>query len=134
MKNSRKIKGTAAERELLHKFWSVGWACLRAAGSGSMKYPCVDLLAGNKVRKLAIECKTSKALIKYMSKDDIYQLQKFSSLFGAEPWIAVKFDKKEWFFITIEDLRPCGNNFAIDMEAVKSRGLLFEEVIKNKEY
>lgn len=131
---SRKSKGTAAERELLHKFWSVDWACLRAAGSGSMKHPCVDLLAGNKMRKLAIECKTSKAKIKYMSKDDIWQLQKFSSLFGAEPWIGVKFDKEEWFFISIEDLRPSGNSFAIDMDTVKSRGLLFEELIKNEKY
>ena len=131
---SRKSKGTAAERELLHKFWSVDWACLRAAGSGSMKHPCVDLLAGNKMRKLAIECKTSKAKIKYMSKDDIWQLQKFSSLFGAEPWIGVKFDKEEWFFISIEDLRSSGNNFAIDMDTVKSRGLLFEELIKDEKY
>jgi len=77
IKMSRKSKGISAERDLLHKFWAAGWACLRAAGSGSMKYPCVDLIAGNKLRKLAIECKTSKNTIKYFSKEDIDQLKAF---------------------------------------------------------
>ena len=127
---SRKSKGISAERELLHKFWSVGWACLRAAGSGSMRHPCVDLIAGNKLRKLAIECKTSKNKIKYIPKEEIEQLKIFSALFGAEPWIAIKFDRREWFLVSIEDLRSSRLNFVIDLDIVKSRGLLFEELIK----
>ena len=130
LKMSRKSKGISAERELLHKFWANGWACLRAAGSGSMRYPCIDLLAGNKIRKLAIECKTSKNKTKYFSEDDIEQLLEFAKIFGAEPWIAIRFDKNEWFFIFCEDLRRSGRSYAVDLDLAKSKGLLFEELIK----
>ena len=81
---SRKSKGINAERDLIHKFWATnGWAALRVAGSGSMRYPSADILATNKVRKLAIECKTVKNPWKYIEKEDINQLKEFSELFNA---------------------------------------------------
>lgn len=126
---SRKSKGISAERALVHKFWANGWACLRAAGSGSMRYPCVDLIAGNISRKLAIECKTTKSSTKYLSKEDISQLTEFSRRFGAEPWIAIKFDKKEWLFLFIEDLRKVKLNYAVDFDLAQAKGLLLEELI-----
>ena len=52
---SRKSKGINAERSLIHKFWAHNWAAIRVAGSGSSKYPSPDVLAGNNLRKLAIE-------------------------------------------------------------------------------
>ena len=89
----RKSKGINAERDLLHKFWSVSsWCAVRVAGSGSMRYPSADILASNKLRKLAIECKTSAEKSKYLPKEDIDQLKKFAGIFGAEPWVAVRFD------------------------------------------
>src|SRR3989338_2995739 len=101
---SRKSKGINAERDLIHKFWGNNWAAVRVAGSGSMKYPSADILATNKLRKLAIECKTSKEPWKYVEKADIGQLKTFAELFNAEPWLAVKFDKKEWLFMALDDL------------------------------
>ena len=54
-----KKKGTRAERELIHMFFkSEPWASVRVAGSGSMPFPCPDLVAGNGKRVLAIECKS----------------------------------------------------------------------------
>ena len=94
---SRKSKGINAERDLIHKFWGTeGWSAVRIAGSGSMKYPSADILASNKLRRLAIECKTCIKKSKYMPKEDIDQLRKFADLFGAEPWIAIKFKGREW--------------------------------------
>ena len=66
---SFKSKGINGERELVHMFWNRGWACLRIAGSGSSKYPSPDILAGNKLRKLAIECKITKDQKKYFKKN-----------------------------------------------------------------
>ena len=45
---SLKSKGINAERELIHKFWGVGWGAVRVAGSGSMRYPSSDILAANR--------------------------------------------------------------------------------------
>ena len=55
---SRKSKGINAERELIHIFWKTkSWAACRVAGSGAIKYPAPDVLAGNGNILLAIECK-----------------------------------------------------------------------------
>jgi Holliday junction resolvase len=126
---SRKSKGINAERALIHKFWAEGWAAIRIAGSGSSKYPSPDVLAGNNIRKLAIECKTSKEKTRYLTFDEIQDLKKFAELFGAESWIAIKFDKTDWFFLTLEDLKKTPGNYVITKEMVKIKGILFEELI-----
>jgi Holliday junction resolvase len=130
---SRKSKGIGAERELIHLFWGTNkWSAIRVAGSGSMKYPCPDVVAGNNIRKLAIECKSSKDTNQYLTKEEVSQLKKFSSKFGAEPWIGVRFDKFKWFFMNIEDLKETDKNYVISLESAKSKGLLFEELIEDK--
>lgn len=127
---SRKSKGINAERDLIHKFWKNGWAALRIAGSGSMKYPSADILAANKSRKIAIECKTSNKKSKYISKEYIKQLKTFSDLFGAEAWIGIKFDRQNWFFLGLDDLKDSGNNLLASLDIAKKKGQLFEELIK----
>src|SRR3989344_5031780 len=127
---SVKRKGTNAERELLHMFWAKKWATLRSAGSGSMKYPGPDLLVGNKLRKMAVECKSSKNTRIYLDKYDIEQLKEFCDIFGAEPWFAVRFARKNWLFLSIEDIEKTENGYVIDAKVAERKGLLIEEVIK----
>ena len=128
---SRKSKGINAERSLIHKFWAHNWAAIRVAGSGSSKYPSPDVLAGNNLRKLAIECKTSKEKTRYLTFDEIQDLKEFSNLFGAESWIAIKFDKTDWFFLTLDDLKKTQGNYVITREMLKTKGILFEELIRD---
>ena len=126
-----KAKGINAERDLIHKFWGTGvWTAIRVAGSGSQRYPSPDVLAGNKLRKLAIECKVSGDDKKYFSKDDIKQLKDYCALFGAEPWIAVRLDGGEWHFLTLEDIQETEKGYVISSEIASRKGLLFEELIK----
>ncbi len=125
---SRKSKGINAERELIHLFWSRGWAALRIAGSGSMRYPSPDILAGNKRRRLAIECKASKSSYQYLSKEEIRQLKQFGTIFGAEPWIGIRFNNEKWMFLTIDDLKETGKNYVISSENARLKGVSFEEL------
>ncbi len=127
---NRKAKGLNAERELVSLFWSASWAAIRVAGSGSSRYPSPDVLAGTPTRKLAIECKTTKDPKKYLSEKDIEQLLTFSKVFNAEPWIGVRFDKKEWFFLSIDDLTKTNKGYVINEDLTRMKGLLFEELIK----
>ena len=124
---NRKAKGTNGERYLLHKFWDNGWACLRTAGSGSMSFPAPDLIAGNNIRRVAVECKITKDESKYLSKEEIENLKKFSNYFGAEPWIAVKLASNPWYFLMIEDLHTTDKNFVATKEICESKGILIEE-------
>ncbi len=128
---SQKSRGIAAEREVVHLFWKNRWAAIRVAGSGSIRYPCPDILAGNKQRKLAVECKIAKRSSIYIPKKEIEDLRVFSETFGAEPWIGVRFGREEWFFISIYDMSETQGSFSASLEDVRLRGMLFEELIGN---
>lgn len=127
---STKSRGTNAERDLVHKFWAVNWACFRAAGSGSSQYPTPDLITGNNLRKLAIEVKLTTLDRQYFDKKEIEDLKLFGALFGAEPWVAIKFSRQEWLFMTLEDLEETPKSFVASKEVALRRGLTFEELVK----
>ncbi len=127
---SKKSKGINAERELLHLFWGADFVALRAPASGSIRYPCPDLLAGTLTRKLAIECKATRAQRVYIGAEQVKNLKRFGAIFGAECWIGVRFDKLEWHFIALDDLAMTeGGNHVVSQKHAKRRGLLFEELI-----
>ncbi len=124
-----KAKGSKGERELVKAFNEAGWVCIRTAGSGSSKYPAPDILAGNAIRRLAIECKVIGATKKYFDQAEIDQLQFFARTFGAESWIGIRFPKEKWYFLMLEDLDKTPTNWTISLELAKRKGLTFEEVI-----
>jgi|SRR3989344_4481383 len=126
-----KSKGSRLERELIKKFYDTGdFIPLRAAGSGSTPLPCPDLLVGGKGRVLAIECKGGKGA-RYISKEQISELKEFSDKFGAEAWVGARFNNTEWLFLKIEDLKESktGNNFVVDVNFAKEKGLRFDALI-----
>ncbi|MFH1063569.1 MAG: Holliday junction resolvase Hjc [Candidatus Woesearchaeota archaeon] len=128
---SRKSKGTNAERELIHLFWANGWSACRVAGSGCTKYPSPDVLAGNNVRKLAIECKVTKDIRQYFTSKEIHELKQFSAIFGAEPWVGIKFNNVDWYFVTMEDLGGTGEGHSVTLENAKRKGFLFKELVEH---
>ena len=126
-----KAKGSRAERELLHMLWHAGFAVIRSAGSGLSSYPNPDLIASNGKKCLAIECKSLKGLTKYLSREDIIQLNDFSKRFKAEPWFGIRFDNEGWYFIQPKKLEKSKNgNFNISINSAKKRGLTFNKLIK----
>src|SRR3989338_7267295 len=126
-----KAKGTNAERELIHLFWSKGWAAVRVAGSGSSSYPNPDILAGNKLRRFAVECKVTGEDKKYLSEGDLLQLKNFCDTFGAEPLFAVKLNRGgKWLFLIPEDLEKTAKGYVISSETASRRGVSFEELIE----
>ncbi len=127
---SRKSKGINAERELIHLFWANGWSACRIAGSGSSRYPSPDVIAGNNVRRMAIECKVTKDIRQYFTKKQVNELQEFGKIFGADPWTAVKFNYVNWYFLTLEDIEPTPEVYSVSIESAKRKGFLFEEMIR----
>jgi Holliday junction resolvase len=127
---SRKSIGITGERELVRRFWENGWASIRSPGSGSSRLPSPDVIAGNKTRKIVIEAKITRSSKKYFDAEEIGQIRKFGEVFGAEPWVAVKFRGEDWLFINLEDLNISGKSYVISREIAKRKGLLLEEVIK----
>lgn len=124
-----KNKGTRGERELFHMFWGAGFAAVRLPGSGLSKYPNPDLVVGNKQKKYAIECKCTGDSKEYISKEGIIQLLTFSELFGADPFLAVRFDNHGWFFFHPNELERSKNgNYNISLEDAQKRGRKFDDL------
>ena len=124
-----KTKGINAERELIHLFWENKWSACRVAGSGSMRYPSPDIIAGNNVRKIALECKVTKNIKQYLTSKETAELREFADQFGAEPWIGIKFNNVAWYFLSPDDLEKAGKQFGVSIPLAKRRGLSFKELI-----
>jgi len=128
-RRTNKARGSNAERDLIHKFWEQGWAAMRAAGSGSSQFPSPDILASNNIRKVALEVKLTIEKKKYFSKQEIKELLYFADKFGAEPWVGVKFPRKEWLFMHPEDLEETNASYVVDSVTAERKALNFEEFI-----
>ncbi len=125
-----KKKGSRIERELFHMFWEEkNWAAIKVAGSGSTTLPAPDLIVGNGSRVLAIECKSGKGR-RDIRSEQIEELKLFSKVFGAEPWLGIRFDNKPWSFLKLDDIgKTSGKNYFVDEKIVLKKGIEFNELI-----
>lgn len=125
-----KRKGSRTERELINLFHSTGqFAPLRIAGSGSTPIPAPDLIVGGKNRVFAIECKSGKGR-RDIRKEQVEELKIFSKLFGAEPWVGVRFDNMPWYFLDLKKLgKSKGKNYFVNPDLAVKKGIKFEELI-----
>ena len=127
-----KSKGSRTERELIHLFYEAGWGSCRMAGSGSTTLPSPDIIAGKPGRFLAIECKSGKNThIRYIKEEQIKELNEFSSRFGAESFLAVRFDREGWYFLKPEQLmRTKSGVYAVSLKLAQEKGLSFDSLIR----
>jgi len=116
MVKGRKAKGSSAERELLDKLFSVGFAVIRAAGSGSTSHDACDLVAGRAGKSYAIEVKACAGKKQYISSEQMQELFTFSKAFGAQSIVAVKFTRKGWFVLAAGKLKRTGKLYGVSKE------------------
>ena len=123
--------GSREERELVKMLWDADCAAMRApASGGATKKPLPDVLAGNGSIYLAIEVKSSSLERIYINSEKIEGLKEFSELFGAVPYIGVKFLRKKWRFICLEDLHQTkNNNYRVNIDLAFDKGLDFDELL-----
>ncbi|MFZ1970916.1 MAG: Holliday junction resolvase Hjc [Candidatus Nanoarchaeia archaeon] len=125
---NNKAKGSKIERELFQKFVENGYRCVRVAGSGTMENADCDLLAGKREgNKYAIEVKSSKKPVKYITKDQIERFVIFSEIFGLDPVIALRFNREGWIFMNPTQLRDSGNTWSVTLEEAKEKGKKFSQ-------
>ena len=123
-----KTKGSTAERELVHLLWAKGFAAVRVAGSGSTSFPAPDVLCGKNGRVIAFECKSVSEGVRYIPKAEITQLQEFSKTFGAECFLAVRYNRKEWHFLLVDEIKDKAT-LKLSVDEIKLKGLLLDEII-----
>lgn len=125
---SNKAKGSKAERELFDLFVLNGFRCVRVAGSGTMDNAECDIIAGKKgEKKYAIEAKSSKSPVKYITKEQIEKFIVFSEIFGLQPAVAIRFNREGWFFLKPSQLIDSGNSWKTDLEYCRQTGKRFSQ-------
>lgn len=124
-------KGSSEERDLVHRLWEKNFAAMRAPASGSAtKNPLPDIIAGNGKTYLAIEVKTTSKEKIYIDSVQIDALCEFSEIFGAIPYIGVKFKYTKWLFLNPDDVeRTKSNNFKIEKNFALEKALEIDEII-----
>lgn len=128
-------KGSRAERDLVNRLDSAGFAVMRAPASGSATdRELPDVLAGDGSVFYAIEAKVSSGDPIYIANEEIDALHYFSQNFGAWPRVGVRFDAKHgdphygndddsgWRFFNPHILHQTGKNYRVKKEAAYSKG------------
>ena len=125
-------KGSNEERDLVQKLWKKGFAAMRApASGGATKKPLPDVLAGNSKIYLAIEVKTTTKEKIYIDSSQIDALNEFSDIFGATPYLGIKFKYTKWLFLVPEKIeRTRSNNYRIEKDLAIQNGLDLDEITK----
>lgn len=123
-------KGAKGERELLEIFSEYNFVGLRAPSSGSTtERELPDVLVGDGCCVFAIEAKRSGGEYKYIDKYEIDDLHYFAECFGAEPYIAVRFDYGDWYFFKQEELHETeGGQYRIKNENV-NKGETISDIV-----
>jgi len=131
---SNKAKGSRTERELYQLFVENNYRAVRVAGSGMMENADCDILAGKKGKgKYAIEAKSTKQPIQYISKDQISRFMTFAEIFGLKPVIAVRFNRVGWYFFDPKKhLKDSGKNWGIKLKDAKTKGKQFSQFFGEK--
>ncbi|MEK6859592.1 MAG: Holliday junction resolvase Hjc [Nanoarchaeota archaeon] len=125
---SNKAKGSKAEREVFDMFIQNHFRAVRVAGSGAMENADCDIIAGKKGDgKYAIEAKSSKKPVKYITKEQIESFMIFSDIFGLKPVIAVRFNRLGWFFLNPKNMKNSGKNWVINEETARLKGKRFSQ-------
>ena len=129
---NNKSKGSKYERELYTMFVENNYRAVRVAGSGTMENADCDLLAGKKGKKYAVEVKSSKRPVKYITKDQINRFITFSEIFGLTPIIAVRFNRLGWFFLNPKHMKDSGKNWVVNLDIAQKKGKRFGQMFNEK--
>ena len=123
-------KGSAEERDLVHKLWDRNFAAMRApASGGATKKPLPDVVAGNGNIYLAIEVKTTIKDKLYIDYPQIDALIEFCEIFGATPYLGVKFKYTKWLFLSPDNIeRTKKNNYMVEKNYALEYGLEIDEI------
>lgn len=124
MKNKKRQRGFAHERDLVLKLWNKGFAVLRAPASGSKTRRTVapDVVAIKKGIVYCFEVKTTRETRTiYIPKHQVDKLREFMKRAGGKGYIAVKVvGESGWRFIPVEMLEKTkGGNYKVTQETMK---------------
>ena len=123
---TRYQKGSSAERELIQILYRHGFSVLRAAGSGKSSLPSPDVVALNKHRRLAFECKAWDANYLSIPIANFEEQVGWCERAGAELIIAWRMPRTGFVFVNATDFVKTSKAYAISKENALKIGKTLE--------
>jgi len=111
----RYVKGARSERELLNKFYEMGYSVVRAAGSG-VNALGPDILALKKDVCFAFECKAWDRGSLSLEPDQYEKLLEWERNTTTHTFVAWKIKNRGWLFIRLDEFRKGEKNWNVTMK------------------
>lgn len=122
-------KGSKGENELGSLFGDRGYAWLRQAGSGTADRCLPDIAVGNGEHFIVMEVKRwGYQDYDYVTKREVEDLIYFAENFGAEYYIATRFNRKKWNFHKKEELHETDKSYRIEKNLSSENQRTIEDV------
>lgn len=129
---SRRRLGFQRERELVRKFWKLGFACMRgpASGSKTKKTPYPDLVAIKNGKVFVVEVKTrEKRGTIYVPDDQLQKVVEFAWRAKGYALVAVKYmDGSGWKFVPVDKLDKTPSGLWRITPKLVAEGLTLEDI------
>ncbi|MEW6294697.1 MAG: Holliday junction resolvase Hjc [Candidatus Diapherotrites archaeon] len=116
-------KGANAERELIHILFEKGFSVVRAAGSAATALPCPDIIALNKEKRLAFECKAWSSTHLSIPSEQMKELISWGERAGTETYVAWKIPNKGWLFLKPQAFNKTPKHFIISKKKAFTKSL-----------
>lgn len=108
-------KGAKGENELGDLFSERGYVWTRTAGSGTGNRELPDQTFGKNGHLIVTETKRfGSDNYDYLSKEEVEDLIYFAENFGAEYYVAVRFDYGSWQFLKKEQMKETEKSYRVE--------------------
>jgi len=127
----RYIKGARSERELLNKFYEMGYSVMRAAGSG-VNALGPDIIALRKNVCFAFECKAwdrTSLSLEPEQYEKLVEWERNTDSPTSYTFVAWKIKSRGWFFIRLDEFTKGERNYNVTMKNVMATNRTIDSII-----
>ncbi|MDE1846030.1 MAG: hypothetical protein KGH53_02005 [Candidatus Micrarchaeota archaeon] len=124
-------KGARGERELLNRFFDLGYSVIRSAGSGVNSIsPDIFVMKGG--RGFAFECKAWDKDSISIEWDKWDALKKWEENSKLPMFMAWRMSNVGWFFIRLDEMRKNTKSYSVTKKTAIKIGRVFDNLILEK--
>ncbi|MDE1856215.1 MAG: hypothetical protein KGH49_03205 [Candidatus Micrarchaeota archaeon] len=128
---NRYVKGARGERELLNRFFDLGYSVIRSAGSG-VNSVSPDILVIKDGKGFAFECKAWDSPAISIEHDKYDSLKKWEQNARLPTFMAWRMSNMGWFFIRLDEMHMNNKSYSITKKRTLQIGRVFENLILEK--
>ncbi len=124
----RYVKGARSERELLNRFYEIGYSVIRSAGSG-VSALCPDIIAMKKGACFSIECKAWDRGSLSLDPEQYDKLIEWERNTDGKTYVAWKIKNRGWYFIRLDEFSKGERNYNVTMKKVFGINRVLESIL-----